>query len=236
MPATKKTSKKKALKSPSEKDPLTLQEATVRVKERESCREVYRTKKMHVVEYPPQIRVCKFKVHGQRTRHHLAMPYMQFARYAGNQGTSLHVSFTNEPIKSIKTKVYFPPLPNVWYPSLQICLMHAPNNTFEACIKNFWNTEYLDCEDWYCFPVLREEYPMKTYKGWARMTKDDPNFITEIKWTHPCRLDQIPEFDTGGKQATMTKVGNPKYGGSHTNRFNGPIRSFAVVHTNNPLD
>jgi len=221
MPTTKK--------GPSQKE---MKIATKRVQNRESCREVYRSETLHVVEYPPQVRVCKFKLHGRHSRYLLAMPFIQFARFLGSQGTSLHISFTNEPLRSIEHDVYFPLLPNVWYPSLQICLMNAPNNTFDACIKDFWNTEYLDCEDWYCYPVLEKETPIKTHHRWAKMTKEDPNFVLNVEWTHPCRLDKIPEFDVGGPQANRERVGKPEYGGTTINRYNGPIRDFAVVPYN----
>jgi len=198
------------------------------VEQMKSCREVYKDKQLHVVEYPPQIRVCKFCLCEQYFNHELAMPYMQFTRYLGKMGTSLHVSFSNEPIRYIDQEVFFPPLPNIWYPSLQVCLMHAPNNKFEVVITNFWNTRYLDCEDWYSFPVLEYETPMKTYVRWERMTKENPNFITKVAWTHPCRIAEIPQFDIGGPRSDGMS-GNPKYGRDPINRKDGPLRDFAVV-------
>lgn len=204
-------------------------EIKTRVKNRESCRDIFRSAKMHTVEYEPQVRVCKFHIHGQMFQHYLAFPYMQFTRYLGTQGLSLHVSFTKEPLKSIEDDVYFPPLPNVWYPSLQVCLMSCPGTTFELVMRNFWETRYLDCEDWYCFPVLEHETPMKSYKRWEVMTLENPAFILEHNWTHPCKLTEIPLFDVGGSKANGACLGNPKYGGGHTNRHAGPIRGFAVV-------
>jgi len=197
--------------------------------DQKSYREVYRSEILHVVEYPPQVRMCKFNVHGQKSARYLSMPYMQFTRYLGKQGMSLHVGFTNEPIQNIRQEVYFPPLPNIWYPSLQCCLMHCPNSKFDTAIQNFWNTRYLDCEDWYCFPVLDKETPMRTYQKWERMTKENPAFILDVKWTHPCRIDLIPEFDRYGKLADGRISGKKEYGGSGTNRRDGPIREFAVV-------
>lgn len=211
-----------------------ITKAKKHVNERDSCREVFRSKIMHVIEYEPQVRVCKFAIHGQKSQRYLSMPYMQFTRYLGKNGLSLHVSFTNEPIQSIKQEVFFPPLPNVWYPSLQVCLMNCPGITFEQVMKDFWNTRYLDCEDWYAFPVLDKETPMRTYQKWERMTKENPAFILDVEWTHPCQLEAIPDFDNGGKRVTtegggQAVSGNPAYGGSMTNRADGPIRSFAVV-------
>jgi len=214
-----------------------MKKARNRVGDRQSCREVFRSERMHVVEYPPQVRVCKFDhCHRQNERRHLAMPFMQFTRFLGRQGLSLHVSFTNEPLESLKQEVFFPPLPNVWYPSLQVCLMNCPNISFEAVMRDFWNTQYLDCEDWYGYPVLDKETPMRTYLRWERMTREDPTFILDVKWTHPCRIDAIPEFDKGGK-LTNGRSGKPEYGGTGTNRRDGPIRGFAVVgHNHGKLD
>jgi hypothetical protein len=205
-----------------------MEAAQQRVAERESCREVYLSELLHVVEYPPQVRVCKFAMHGQNSQRYLAMPFMQFTRYAGEQGLSLHVSFTNEPLQSIKQEVFFPPLPNVWFPSLQVCLMNCPGTGFTQVMKDFWNTRYLDCEDWYCFPVLDKETPIRTYQRWERMTKEDPTFILDVEWTHPCRLDAIPEFDLHGTLRNG-RSGKSEYGGTSTNRRDGPIRGFAVV-------
>lgn len=191
-------------------------------------REVYRSDVLHVVEFEPRIRMCKFHLHGQNSQRQLAMPFMQFTRYLGKQGMSLHVSFTNEPMKELDQDVYFPLLPNVWYPSLQCCLMHCDSTAFSDLVANFWNTRYLDCEDWYCFPVLDKETPMRSYKKWERMSLEDPKFILSVEWTHPCRLDLIPKFDQGG-ELIGNQSGKPEYGGSDTNRRDGPIRSFAVV-------
>lgn len=202
--------------------------AKTRVVNRESCREIYRDAKMHVVEYEPQVRVCKFHLYGQATMRYLSMPYMQFTRYLGAQGMSLHVSFTNKPLQSIQDDVYFVPLPNVWYPSGQVCLMSCPNGQFETVMKNFWNTRYLDCEDWYCFPVIEKETPMKSFQKWERMSADDPSFITKVQWTHSFRIVDIPRLDVGG-DLNSKQFCKPEYGGSHTNRFAGPIRGFAVV-------
>jgi hypothetical protein len=207
---------------------IDLQNAKAHIMNRQSCREVYRDEILHVVEYPPQLRVCKFKICGQNFKHELAMPFMQFVRYLGKYGTSLHVSFTNEPIQDIHQEVFFPPLPNVWYPSLQVCLMTSPNNRFETVIANFWNTRYLDCEDWYSGPVLEYETPMKTYVRWERMTKEDPKFITNVSWTHPCYIADIPQFDHGGSRASGMS-GKREYGTDPTNRADGPIRNFAIV-------
>lgn len=208
-----------------------LEEVALRhhIEDRESCREVYRDERLHVVEYEPQIRVCKFKIHSQHFQHYMAMPYMQFTRFLGSQGLSLHVSFTNQPIEDINQDVFFPPLPNVWWPSLQVCLMRCPGTSFNDVMRDFWNTRYLDCEDWYCFPVLEKETPMKSYKRWERMTLEDPTFILDVNWTHPACIAKVPEFDSGGVQADGKFMGKKEYGGSHTNRFNGPIRGFAVV-------
>jgi len=205
-----------------------LQSAKNHIENRQSCREVYKDEKLHVVEYSPQIRVCKFNICEQHFKHELAMPYMQFVRYLGKWGTSLHVSFTNEPIKDIHQEVFFPPLPNVWYPSLQVCLMHSPNNRFNTVMANFWNTRYLDCEDWYSFPVLEYETPMRSYVRWERMTKENPDFITEVNWTHPCCIANIPQFDHGGAK-TNGMSGKPNYGTDPINRADGPIRVFAIV-------
>ena len=198
-----------------------------RVGSRKSCREVHRSRYMHVVEYPPQIRVCKFNLHCQNSQRYLAMPFMQFTRYLGKQGLSLHVSFTNEPLRSIRQEVYFPLLPNIWYPSLQVCLMSVTSTDFAQVVRNFWNTRYLDCEDWYCFPVIDRETPMRTHQKWERLTKEDPTFILDVKWTHSCRLDAIPQFDVGGNLSEGTS-GKPEYGGTPINRKDGPIRGFAV--------
>lgn len=205
-----------------------------RVQNRESCRDVFRGKianrEMHVVEYEPQVRVCKFHLHGQNSLRYLAMPYMQFTRYVGEYGLSLHVSFTNEPLQSISDDVYFPPLPNVWYPSLQVCLMNCParDGNFSGVMKYFWNTRYLDCEDWYCFPVLDHETPMRTFQKWERMTTDDPSFITKVQWTHKTKITDIPRYDHGG-DLCAGRSGKPEYGGTATNRNNGPIRGFAII-------
>lgn len=206
-----------------------LMQQKKRVEDRESCREVYRDERLHVVEYDPQVRVCKFAIHGQKFQHYMAMPYMQFTRFLGSQGLSLHVSFTSQPVEDINQDVFFPPLPNVWWPSLQVCLMQCPGTSFNDVMRDFWNTRYLDCEDWYCFPVLEKETPMKSYKRWERMTLEDPTFILDVNWTHPACIAKIPEFDHGGIQADQKFMGKKEYGGSLTNRFNGPIRGFAVV-------
>jgi len=226
---TRRAKKKKMEEAKQSKKKTTFQEVKKRVNGRQSCREVFRSEILHVVEYSPQIRVCKFDhCHRPNERRHLAMPYMQFTRYLGKQGLSLHVSFTNKPLKDISQNVFFPPLPNVWYPSLQVCLMNCPNHSFDAVINDFWNTQYLDCEDWYAYPVLDKETPMRTYLRWERMTRQDPAFILNVEWTHPCRLDKIPLFDLYGDLSHGTS-GKPEYGGSGTNRRDGPIREFAVV-------
>lgn len=195
-------------------------------------REIFRSDRLHVVEFPPQVRMCRFYMHGQRRQHWLAMPYMQFARFLGQQGMSLHVSFTRKPLKNIEDDVFFPPLPNIWYPSLQVCLMHCPAPDFQSVMQYFWNTNYLDCEDWYCFPVLEHETPMKTYVLWERMTKENPNFIMDVEWTNPAKILQIPEFDLYGPKVEG-RTGKQEYGGSGTNRKNGPIRGFAVYQYRN---
>jgi hypothetical protein len=208
-----------------------LSQAKKRVVERESCREIFKDDRLHVVEYPPQVRICKFDLYGHHEQRWLAMPYMQFTRLYGKQGISLHVSFTNTPIETIEQEVFFPPLPNIWYPSLQICLMSSPDGRFATVIHNFWNTRYLSCEDWYCFPVLDKETPMRTYQKWERMTQEDPSFILRVNWTHPTKICDIPKFDVGGPLC-IGRSGKPEYGGSNTNRNNGPIRGFAVVPYN----
>jgi len=193
-------------------------------------REVFKSDRLHVIEYAPQVRMCRFDMRSSLNRKfsmQLAMPYVQFSRYLGISGTSLHFSFTNKPISGIRDTVYFPPLPNIWYPSMQVCIMIAQAATMTHLIETFWNTEYLDCEDWYSGPILAKETPMKTYKQWAEKTKEDPRFILDIEWTQPACIAEIPKFDQNGSRCKGFD-GNLDYGTNSTNRRNGPIRNFAV--------
>lgn len=189
--------------------------------------------KLDVVEFEPQIRMCKFNMYGKQDRHYLAMPFMQFTRYWGRYGVSLHVSFTPLPLQSIHDPVFFPPLPNIWYPSLQCCLQHCPSPSFQDMMAYFWNTRYLDCEDWYAYPVLDKETPMRSYKRWEQMTKEDPTFILDVEWTHPCLITEIPHTDN---HLPASYKCNPEYGGTDVNRHNNDIRSFAVVRNGGSAD
>lgn len=204
-------------------------------------REIHRDAKMHCIEYKPTVRMFKFSFQHVNSIRSLAVPYMQFTRYAGHYGTSLHISFTNEPLESIEHDVYFPPLPNVWWPSLQVCLQHCEDAKLETMMRYFWNTRYLDCEDWYCMPVLDRDLPMRTYERWEKMSLENPNFILGVKWTDPCKISDIPKFDEGG---TLVNGHNHKehsggytcrWPGSITNRKFGSIRNFAVVRSSRNL-
>ena len=107
----------------------------------------------------------------------------------------------------MKQEVAFPPLPNVWYPSCQCCLMSSPSNTFQDMMAYFWNTRYLDCETWYCFPVLDKETPMRTFPKWEKMTKEDPEFILDVDWKHKVRIIEMMEECKGGNPSRHANSG-----------------------------
>lgn len=174
---------------------------------------------MEVIEYEPQIRVCKFLLYGKHSQHYLAFPFMQFTRLWADSMTTLHVTFSNEPMKDgqdgLTQELAFPPLPNVWYPSCQCCLMSSPSDTFQDMMAYFWNTRYLDCETWYCFPVLDKETPMRTYPKWEKMTREDPNFILDVDWQHKVSIVEMLEECNGGKPKRSPNSGwcsHPNHG------------------------
>lgn len=218
----KPTSKSKSKTAVAKKEGKVIDSGSIKIK---NGREVHKDEKFHVVEFEPQCRTLKMSMFQKRTKRYLAFPYTQFTRYFGRSGTSLHLSFTNKPIKKIDQTVYFPPLQNIWYPNLQCCLMHCASSEFQTMMDYFWNTEYLDCEDWYSVPVLDKETPMRTYMRWEEMTKEDPDFILGVKWKQKAKISEIPEFDMGGSK--YSKIFGD-YPGTPTNR-QGLIRTFAIV-------
>lgn len=184
---------------------------------------------LEVIEFLPQSRTCKFHLYGNHTKHFLSFPFMQFTRIWADGMTTLHVSFSQEPLEegldALSQEIGWPPLPNVWYPSGQCCLMHSPSNTFQDMMTYFWNTEYLDCETWYSFPVLDKETPMRTYQKWEKMTKEDPSFIMDVEWKHKIRIIEMLEECSGGSPVRHPVSGwcsNPEHG----------RRSFAAVRSN----
>ena len=123
----------------------------------------------------------------------------------------MYMSFTNKPLEKLDQTVYFPPLPHIT-PALQVCLptdwnVEAMRIRKRLSIGSFiaaiWNSTNNGSNSWIGSRVLVGT-KMKTFAGWEKLTKENPRFITKIKWPYEAKLSLIPQ-----SQASIAGIANP---------------------------
>ena len=167
-------------------------------------REIHKDNTLHCVEYEPQCRTIDI----QSKKYYLSLPYMQFTiidrsreayeKWSRNylcrkrkvkKVSSFHATFSNKPVKTIKSPVFFPPLPNIYprdsgslSPHCQVCLggnyRRRANGSIFEMISNFWQTSF----DGHWSNLILDTPSLRTYLIWSEKTQEEPSFITKIKW------------------------------------------------------
>jgi len=156
-------------------------------------REIHNDDIVQCVEYEPQCRTVRI---GHK-QYYLSFPYMQFTTIVRPMSSfshkSFHATFSNKPLKSIKSPAFYPLLPNIYpmddgiIPDLncQVCLSSdfrrkRCHYTIFEMISNFWQAGFHD-RHWKGTQFIRET-TLKTYLIWSEKTQEDPTFITKMKW------------------------------------------------------
>jgi hypothetical protein len=160
---------------------------------------------LHLIEYPPQTRLVRFNLDGRYEKRYLSFPFVQMGRFdmsgGNNKMVSLHVSFTNTPMKSMDQPVYLPMLPNCWSPTLQVCI-YPKNPQFEHFVELFFGAWFTSTEKYLGWGNLSkavflneegqvqrlgpDDWKSTAYKEWEAHTKKDPTFSTRVNWPYPC--------------------------------------------------
>ena len=166
-------------------------------------RVLFYDKMLHLIEYPPQTRIIRFALNGRYEKRYMSFPYVQMGRFDPSAGkeemVSLHVSFSNKPMTSMKDDVFLPMLPNCWSPSLQVCI-YPQNSDFQHFVELFYGAWFTSTEKYLGWNTLSKAKFVDidgieqtlgpdgckdtAYKVWEQHTKKDPNFSLRVNWPH----------------------------------------------------
>jgi len=187
-------------------------------------REIHKDDTIHCVEFEPQCRTLRmlgrfrYSTEREYNQYYLSLPYMQFTTilrkvgsdYYGSQYKSFHATFSNKPLKSIKSPAFLPLLPNI-YPvapasgndldyctarNCQVCLSYDLTSSMDlnAMISHFFQSGFTPLGDWNGCNLLEKTKALKTYLIWSEKTQEDPSFITKVKWPLKVKISNFPKL------------------------------------------
>jgi len=180
-------------------------------------REIHNDKTIQCVEYEPQCRTVHidgydFELNDfsipKPKKYYLSFPYMQFTTVVRSEWyvKSFHATFSNKPLKSIRSPAFYPLLPSI-YPMIptkgnrkgaevmnsQVCLAGFGKDDIFEMISHFWQTNFYPHDNWQAVELIRET-PLKSYLVWSEKTQEDPTFITKMKWPVKVKISDFPKL------------------------------------------
>jgi hypothetical protein len=141
-----------------------------------NLRQVYNKYGIQCLEAAPHFRTAKITYGGT---YHIALPYVQYYKI----NDALFVSLKNTPIRDIKDNdLYCFPGTNAW-----ACLPYdTPINTnIKNLISLFWQTTFTS------YYFANGNLKFSSFGDWDKLTKENPNFITNHKWGYRITIDEM---------------------------------------------
>ena len=148
----------------------------------------------------------------------LALPYVAYVvntlknRDAGYSYSSMHLAFSNVPLKNLKQTVNVPLLPNMGsdlgHPTHLCCRnlkssQLTPMLVAEDVITQFWQSQF----NYMLYRPKHMPKQFSTFEGWAEKSKENPLFCLEVDWPgESYALSSTLNLDNQGRVAQLKKV------------------------------
>lgn len=167
-----------------------------------------------VVEQPPTMRTLRFENAGRLNdgEHTVALPYVIFVVYVDSRGKvgGFYVGYATEPLRSLKSNVYSPNLPNM-QDDLSVCQgdmvkrRHSSKDDFDLCsvteevIAGFWGSVFNSDLSSHFQAMCETDERLSSVSRWSQESKKDPLFVLGVQWRGRRRLEQLLNNITGGE-------------------------------------
>jgi hypothetical protein len=122
--------------------------------------------------------------------------------------SSMHLAFSNKPLKNLKQNVNVPLLPNMGSGHATLCCKNlkssqsTPMEVAQDVITQFWQSQFN-----YMLFTPKNRDTIKTFEEWAQKTKENPLFVLNIEWpTQSYSLASTLNLNNEGRIAQLQKV------------------------------
>ena len=148
----------------------------------------------------------------------LALPYVVYVvntmknRDSGYSYTSMHLAFSNVPLKNLKQTVTVPLLPNMGSNeghATHLCCRNlsssqlTPMEVAQDVITKFWQTQF----NYMLYRPKHMPKQFSTFEEWAEKSKENPLFCLEVDWPgYAYPLSSTLNLDNQGRVGQLKKV------------------------------